>query len=112
MNLDKLKLWIGRFGKNSLARDTLWMLLAQGMRLVLQAAYFVIIARALGVEQYGAFVGATALVAIIAPFASFGGGNLLIKNVSRNRALFSEYWGNALFMSFVSGLGLMFLYYL
>lgn len=107
MNLDKLKPWIGRLGKNSLARNTLWMLLAQGMRLVLQAVYFVIIARTLGAEQYGAFVGATALVAILAPFASLGGGNLLIKNVSRNKALFAEYWGNALFMIVVSGFALI-----
>jgi len=109
MNLDKLKPWISSLSKNSLAKNTLWMLLAQGMRLILQAAYFVIIARALGAEQYGAFVGATALVAILAPFASLGGGNLLIKNVSRNRALFSEYWGNALFMILVSGLALIIL---
>ncbi len=109
MNLGKLTLWIDRLGQNSLARNTLWMLFAQGMRLVLQAAYFVIIARALGAEQYGAFVGATALVAILAPFASLGGGNLLIKNVSRNRALLSEYWGNALFTIFVSGLVLIIL---
>lgn len=109
MNLGKLKPWIVSLSKNSLAKNTLWMLLAQGMRLVLQAAYFVIIARALGAEQYGAFVSATALVAILAPFASLGGGNLLIKNVSRNRGLFSEYWGNALFMIFVSGLVLIIL---
>jgi O-antigen/teichoic acid export membrane protein len=107
MNLDKLKALTGRFGQNSLARNTLWMLLAQGLRIVLQAVYFVIIARALGAEQYGAFVGATALVAILAPFASLGSGNLLIKNVSRNRALFGEYWGNALFMIFTSGLVLI-----
>jgi len=107
MNLDKLKALTGRFGQNSLVRNTLWMLLAQGLRIVLQAVYFLIIARALGAEQYGAFVGATALVAILAPFASLGSGNLLIKNVSRNRALFGEYWGNALFMIFTSGLVLI-----
>lgn len=109
MNLGMLKPWIDRLGKNSLARNTLWMLLSQGIRLVLQAAYFVIIARALGAERYGAFVGVTALVAILAPFASLGSGNLLIKNVSRNRALFGEYWGNALLISFVSGAALILL---
>lgn len=106
MNLRKLKLPIARLSQNALARNTLWMLLAQGMRLVLQAGYFVIIARVLGPEQYGAFVGATAAIAILAPFASLGGGNLLIKNVSRNKALFSQYWGNALLMIVVSGFGL------
>lgn len=107
MNLDKLKSLLSRFGKNSLARNTLWMLLAQGLRIVLQAIYFVIIARTLGAEQYGAFVGALAFVAILSPFASLGMGNLLIKNVSRNRALFGEYWGNTLFMIFSSGLVLI-----
>lgn len=106
MNFNKLKLPIARLSQNALARNTLWMLLAQGMRLVLQAGYFVIIARVLGPEQYGAFVGATAAIAILAPFASLGGGNLLIKNVSRNKALFSQYWGNALLMIVVSGFGL------
>lgn len=105
MNFSKLKL-PARLSQNALARNTLWMLLAQGMRLVLQAGYFVIIARTLGPEQYGAFVGATAAIAILAPFASLGGGNLLIKNVSRNKALFSQYWGNALLMIVVSGFGL------
>lgn len=106
MNFSKLKLPIARLSQNALARNTLWMLLAQGMRLVLQAGYFVIIARVLGPEQYGAFVGATAAIAILAPFASLGGGNLLIKNVSRNKALFAQYWGNALLMIVVSGFGL------
>jgi len=109
MSLAKLKSSASRIGQNSLVRNTLWMLIAQGLRLVLQAAYFVIIARALGPEQYGVFVGATALVAILSPFASLGSGNLLIKNVSRDRNLFSEYWGNALLIIFVSGLGLTFL---
>jgi O-antigen/teichoic acid export membrane protein len=102
--LFNIKNWLNRFSKKSLVRNTLWMLMAQGLRIVLQAFYFVLIARALGADQYGAFVGATAFVAIFAPFASLGGGNLLIKNVSRNRELFNEYWGNALLMILVSGL--------
>ncbi len=104
MKLDNLKIWIASIGHNSLARNTLWMLLAQGIRLFLQAFYFVIIARVLGVEQYGAFVLATSLVAILSPFSGLGVGNILIKNVSKNRALFSYYWGNALFMISVSKL--------
>lgn len=102
MNLDKLKSLTNRLGKNSLARNTLWMFIAQGLRIILQAFYFVIVARSLGSDGYGAFVGATALVAILGPFASLGSGNILIKNVSRNRALFREYWGNALLMIFIS----------
>ncbi len=77
--------------------------MSQGIRIVLQAAYFVIIARALGPDQYGAFIGAASLISIFAPFISLGSGSLIVKNVSREPSLFSEYWGNALFMIAVTG---------
>jgi O-antigen/teichoic acid export membrane protein len=90
--------------EDSLLKSTLWLLFSNGSRLILQAAYFIIIARVLGPDQYGAFVGATSFVAILAPFSSLGSGNLLVKAVSRNKKLFREYWGNALFRIFTSGL--------
>ena len=65
------------------------MFLGYGVRIIVQAGYFVLIARALGPLQYGAFVGATALIAIVGPFAGLGFGNLLIKNVSRDKSLFA-----------------------
>ena len=86
-----------------LARNTLWMLLGNGARGIIQAAYFIVIARSLGAEGYGAFVGAAALVSILAPFGSFGYENLLIKNVARNTELFERYWGNALAMTLFFG---------
>ena len=79
------------------------------MRLLIQAAYFIIIARCLGPGQYGGFIAATALTAVISPFVGLGCGPLLIKNVSRDRRLFSEYWGNGLMMTLVSGSVLTFL---
>jgi O-antigen/teichoic acid export membrane protein len=86
-----------------LARNTLWSLGGSGMRLLIQAIYFIIIARCLGPGQYGGFVAATALTAVISPFVGLGCGALLIKNVSRDRRLFSEYWGNGLMITLVSG---------
>jgi len=83
------------------------MFLGQGMRQLLRAAYFLIIPRALGVDQYGLFVGVTSLAAVLAPFASLGIGNLLIKNVSRNHNIFREYWGNSILVSVVSGSALI-----
>src|SRR5450755_3130760 len=82
--------------KTTLARNTVWMVLGRGMGLVIQAAYFIEIARSLGVSNYGAFVGVVALVGIVWPFASVGGNNLLIKNVARDRSSFPTYWGRAL----------------
>jgi len=82
--------------KNSLARNTLWMTAGYGLRLIIQALYFIEIARSLGVRNYGAFIGVVSLVGIVYPFGSLGGGNLLIKNVSRDDTLFAAYWGRAL----------------
>ena len=81
---------------NALVRNTTWMLAGQGFRLVIQALYFVEIARSLGATNYGAFIGVVALVGIVYPFGSLGSGNLLVKNVSRDRSLFGAYWGRAL----------------
>ena len=85
------------------------MFLGQGMRQLLRAVYFLIVPRALGVEQYGLFVGVTALAAILAPFATLGIGNLLVKNVSRDKKVVAEYWGNSLVLTAASGAALILL---
>jgi O-antigen/teichoic acid export membrane protein len=101
-------LWnpLTRLVSTSLGRNTVWGLAGYGLRLMLQAAYFIIIARCLGPKQYGAFIAATALGAVISPFVGLGSGNLLIKNVARDARLFHEYWGNGLLMTLLSGLAL------
>jgi len=88
--------------KSRLARNTVWMTFGQGLRLVIQALYFVLIARSLGAVNYGAFVGVVALVGIVYPFATLGSGNLLVKNVSRDANLFGWCWGRALAITAVS----------
>lgn len=90
-----------------LAQNTLWMSLGQGARLAIQAAYFTVIARSLGVRNYGAFVGVVALVGMLYPFGSLGRGSLLIKHVARDRSLFPEMWGAALSLTGVGGLFLI-----
>jgi O-antigen/teichoic acid export membrane protein len=87
---------IDRLFKSVLARNTVCMFVGQGIRLVIQALYFVEIARSLGATNYGAFVGVVALVGIVYPFGALGSGNLLIKNVARDKTLFAVYWGRAL----------------
>jgi O-antigen/teichoic acid export membrane protein len=93
--------------KSSLARNTMWITAGQGVRLIIQALYFVEIARSLGVRNYGAFVGVVALVGIVYSFGSLGAGNLLIKNVSRDKTLFANYWGRALMLT--AGVGTLLL---
>src|SRR5579864_6077050 len=93
--------------KTSLARNTAWMVVGQGLRLVIQALYFIEIARSLGVRNYGAFIGVVALVGIVYPFGSLGGGNLLIKNVARDKSLFPVYWARALTITVCFGVVLL-----
>ena len=64
------------------------------LRLIIQGMYFVILARSFAPERYGAYVGIVAIVSIFIPFASWGSERVLIQNVSRDRTLFREYWGN------------------
>jgi O-antigen/teichoic acid export membrane protein len=102
--------WIARnfgFSKSSaLTRNTVHMLTGQSAKLVIQAIYFVLMARNLGPHQYGAFVAVTAAAAIVSPFVGNGTGILMIKNVARDRSVFAEYWGNTLLMTLVSGAAL------
>jgi O-antigen/teichoic acid export membrane protein len=88
---------------STLARNAGWMLVGQGFKLLIQAMYFIVIARSLGAQNYGAFVGVVGFVGILMPFGTMGSGFLLIKNVSRDKDQFRENWGNALLTTIVSG---------
>ncbi|MBI1920746.1 MAG: oligosaccharide flippase family protein [Geobacter sp.] len=98
-----MKSTINHITSNQLARNTFWMFLGQGLRTFIQAGCFILVARALGAQGYGSFIGVVALVGILAPFSSMGSGNLLIKNVARNASSFGICWGNALCMILISG---------
>jgi O-antigen/teichoic acid export membrane protein len=87
----------------SLARNTLWAIGGYVARLLLQAVYFVLIARCLGPVEYGGFIAVAAMASMVSPFVSLGSGSVLMKNVSRDRGKFAECWGNCLVMTVVSG---------
>lgn len=90
----------------TLKTNSLWMMGGQALRAGVQLLYFVLIARALGSDQYGSFVAVTALVAVAAPFASWGSGNLLIKHTVRDRRAFPTYWGAAVATTLTTSLAL------
>ena len=97
---------IRRIKSSSLAKDTGHYATGQGLRLLLQAAYFVLLARGLGPAQYGAFVAVVALAGILSPFAGLGSSNLFTKNVRSGKRDPGTCWGNGLLASGISGLGL------
>lgn len=86
----------------TVAHNTVWMLLGQGFKLLIQALYFTVIARSLGAQNYGAFVGAVGFIGILLPFATMGSGYLLIKNVARDKRQFRKNFGGALLTTLLS----------
>jgi O-antigen/teichoic acid export membrane protein len=94
---------IRRLRKSLLVRNTFAMLAGSGTRLLIQGLYFVLIARALGSGEYGAFAGVLALVAVLSPFSPLGMGQIIIRNVASDPTTFRCSWGNALWMTCVSG---------
>ena len=94
---------LAKFQKGSLGRNTIWAFAGQGMSLVFQAGCFILLARLLGSQQYGIYVGAAALVAIVAQYSSLGSGMVLLRYVSQDHSKFAEFWGNAILTTLVLG---------
>lgn len=67
-----------------------------GARAFVQAAIFVILSRTLGVQSYGSFAAIFALASIFGSLAAFGSQVVLLRDVSRNRSVFSTAWASTL----------------
>ncbi len=80
------------------------MLAGQGANVLLRAAYFVLLARLLGVTQYGIFAGAFALVSLATPYSALGSGLLFMRYVGADRRNFAIYAGNILLATLGGGL--------
>lgn len=85
-----------RWKPGALARNTALATAWQGVRLALQFAYLILVARVLGVEGYGVFAGSAALAASLSPLAGWGFGMILVQEVSRAPGRFPEFWAKAL----------------
>jgi O-antigen/teichoic acid export membrane protein len=94
--------WKRKITSNLLVRNTIAMMAGGFVRLGLQGVYFIMIARSLGPSQYGAFIGVSALIGILFPFATLGTGNLMVQSVARDRTSFSKSWGNAICVTGIS----------
>jgi O-antigen/teichoic acid export membrane protein len=103
MLIRKIKDFIGDKSQKKLLVGALSFLKSYMLRLVIQGIYFVILARSLAPERYGAYVGIVAIVSIFIPFANWGSGEILIQEASRNRELFKDYWGTAILKSLFFG---------
>jgi len=94
---------IAKLRASPMARNAGWLLAGQGLGLVLQAAYFIILARLLGPIQYGIFAGAFALASLAAQYSALGTGIVFLRYVSSDHSAFAVYWGNILTATSVVG---------
>jgi O-antigen/teichoic acid export membrane protein len=82
--------------KHQVSRNALWILMGQGANFFLQALFFLLLTRLLGVTEYGIFSGAYALINLAAPYSSLGAGMLFMRYVTADRSQAALYWGNTL----------------
>ncbi len=79
------------------------MLIGQGLSMLCQAAYFILLARLLGSTEYGIYVGAVALVTIVSQYSPLGSHYVFLRHVSPEPRNFALYWGNVLVTTFTLG---------
>jgi O-antigen/teichoic acid export membrane protein len=80
----------------TLRANSLWMISGQGVSILFQATYFVLIGRTLGSNQYGMFVGVASLIQVLANFSSLGMEMVMVRDTSRDRSEFRRTWGASL----------------
>jgi O-antigen/teichoic acid export membrane protein len=95
--------FVKRARKSVLVQNAAWMFAGQGLSFVVQALYFIVLARLLGTTQYGLLAGAIALVSIVSQYSTLGSGLLFLRYVSPDHSRFRIYWGNILISILVLG---------
>jgi O-antigen/teichoic acid export membrane protein len=95
--------FLTRARKSVLVRNSAWLFAGQGISFLIQAFYFVLLARLLGTSQYGLLAGAVALVAVVSQYSPLGSGLLFLRYVSPDHSRFRMYWGNILMSVLLSG---------
>jgi O-antigen/teichoic acid export membrane protein len=101
--MPRVQISLSNLRKSPLVRDAMNLGVGQGIKLILQAVYFLLIARSLGPSQYGAFVAITAMTGILSPYVGLGSGILFLKNVRSGRRTESICWGNGLLVTLLTG---------
>jgi O-antigen/teichoic acid export membrane protein len=80
------------------------MLAGQGTSVLIQALYFIVLARLLGATEYGLLAGATALIAVASTYSSLGAGFIFLRHVSPDHSRFKAYWGYLLTSTVTGGI--------
>ena len=90
------KYTIRQLKRNHLAIGTATMTIGLGVRTVGQALMFLIVARILGISDYGAYSAILAIAGSLGCFAGLGTSFTLIREVARDKNSFGHAWHKAL----------------
>ncbi len=63
---------------------TAWMTFSYGVKLTLQLVSFVLLARALGPESFGAYMAILSFVILLEPFFDLGAYNLVVRDITKH----------------------------
>ena len=94
--MDRFRKEWGSICHSSLAHNAGWMFLGQGLSVICQGAYFILLGRLLGSTEYGIYVGAVAMVSILSQYSPLGSHSVFLRYVSPDPKYFAFYWGNIL----------------
>jgi O-antigen/teichoic acid export membrane protein len=96
MVLNRALAGVRRLSVHPLARSASWLASGQVANRLLQAGYFLLLARLLGVTSYGIFAGVFALVNTVTPYSALGSGMLFMRYVSMDQSTARLHWGNTI----------------
>ena len=82
--------------RKPVGHDAAWIFIGRMAAVLLQAAYFVLLARLLGVSEYGVFAGSFALVSTLTPYSALGASMLFMRYLAVDPKSAATYWGNSL----------------
>jgi O-antigen/teichoic acid export membrane protein len=68
-----------------------------------QLLYFIVLARLMGIMEYGKLGGAIALIAVASQYSSLGSGLVFLRHVSPDLSRFSSYWGYIIMSTLTGG---------
>ncbi|MFY1598459.1 lipopolysaccharide biosynthesis protein [Micromonospora sp. WMMD737] len=75
------------------------------LRTIAQGALFVLLAREMPIDTYGLFVGITALIAVVSPFASAGAPSLIFQSYADSPSDWPRHLARGLLLTLVFGAG-------
>ncbi|MEZ8341243.1 oligosaccharide flippase family protein [Vibrio cyclitrophicus] len=86
------------------------MLSGNVLKIIIQSILFLVLARFLGVEDFGLFSVCISVAGILCAFDALGTGTVLLKKISRNKCEFESKVATVMLIHIVTALLLIFLY--